>query len=1107
MRAMVGAAPAKAPLSDAPLFASERSCTPTRGASFPRLARLWSRTLLVFPARSTRLLGVAATAAVAALVVGSASASTGSKVDAAKLPTPLPRLWAVQVSTSKHGWFDRTLLQQTRKQGINALVLDTSAMGTTKAGATAFESVRSFAARQKMHLIAVVSAGKPRSPAAARALSDCAASPSSWLRCALRARSLTAAKQLARKRDRVRQLVAVYVSGPGMISGVSTLPSTLPRPILVVAPLYSRFNGSVWSTAIGQTAAMPSANMAVAPQLQRSSSAVQQFAKMLAAAGSAASTPGADVTAPSAPAATVNGVTPYTVTVSWAPSVDDVNVAGYGLYLNGVLQQPAAVSPVTLQGLTCGLVYTVGLDAYDAAGNHSARTNVTTAPGPCGGGGGSSDTSSPSTPVGLVATPGQTSVTLSWAASTDNTGVGGYPLYLDGAQVGTTALTTYTFTGLACGVSHTFGVAAYDAAGNASGIAGIGAKTLACSDSTPPTTPTALSPSGIGQTGITVSWTASTDNVGVTGYRVLLGGSLVTTVTGTAYTLGGLSCGTSYTVGVAAYDAACNVSPTATVQQATLACSGDSTPPSTPTGLARSGVSQTSATLSWTASTDNVGVTGYRLYRNGAQVGTSTTTSFVFSGLSCGTSYTLGVAAYDAAGNLSAVAAATQLTSACSDATPPSTPTGLATSAVTQTAITLSWTASTDNVGVAGYRVFRNGTQVATASATSHTFSGLSCGTSYTLGVAAYDAAGNVSGTAAVTRSTSACSSDTQAPSTPSGLATGSVGQSSVSVSWNASTDNVGVTGYRLFLNGTQAGTSATTSYAFSGLSCGTSYTLGVAAYDAAGNVSATATVSAATTACGGPPPNRQVVMGDDIGWALASSIPWNDLTEISLFALQTTNGTALDTSLMPGVNVPAWTGAARAHGVESFIQVGGIDNQDWEVACNNTNRAGFVANLVNYAVSNGFDGIDLDIEDNLWSSQNPPVAAMTTCIQAVATAAHATLSQVGKPLRVIEEITTPWMGSWIAPSQNYLDEIHLMTFGYTTNAQFLSDVQATIGEGVTQSAKFVLGIDDIDYADNPAMCGRTAAYAKQQGWAGTELWSLGSDTNYGCLAQLAANS
>src|SRR5262249_57801493 len=82
----------------------------------------------------------------------------------------------------------------------------------------------------------------------------------------------------------------------------------------------------------------------------------------------------------------------------------------------------------------------------------------------------------------------------------------------------------------------------------------------------------------------------------------------------------------------------------------------DTTPPSTPAGLATSGIGQTSATLSWSPSTDNVGVTGYRVYLNGGLVTTALTTSYLYSGLSCGTGYTLGVAAVDAAGNTSTTA-------------------------------------------------------------------------------------------------------------------------------------------------------------------------------------------------------------------------------------------------------------------------------------------------------------------------------------------------------------------------------------------------------------------------------------------------------------------
>ena len=81
---------------------------------------------------------------------------------------------------------------------------------------------------------------------------------------------------------------------------------------------------------------------------------------------------------------------------------------------------------------------------------------------------------------------------------------------------------------------------------------------------------------------------------------------------------------------------------------------GDTTPPSTPANLAVTGVTSSSASLSWSPSTDNVGVAGYRVYRNGVQVGTTTGTTFTDTGLSASTQYTYAVAAYDAAGNVSA---------------------------------------------------------------------------------------------------------------------------------------------------------------------------------------------------------------------------------------------------------------------------------------------------------------------------------------------------------------------------------------------------------------------------------------------------------------------
>src|SRR2546421_104165 len=81
-------------------------------------------------------------------------------------------------------------------------------------------------------------------------------------------------------------------------------------------------------------------------------------------------------------------------------------------------------------------------------------------------------------------------------------------------------------------------------------------------------------------------------------------------------------------------------------------------PPSTPTALAAS-AGQVSIALSWNASTDNVGVAGYGVYRGGTSMGSTPTTSFTFTGLTCGTSYALGVDAFDAAGNRSARATQT----------------------------------------------------------------------------------------------------------------------------------------------------------------------------------------------------------------------------------------------------------------------------------------------------------------------------------------------------------------------------------------------------------------------------------------------------------------
>jgi chitodextrinase len=215
----------------------------------------------------------------------------------------------------------------------------------------------------------------------------------------------------------------------------------------------------------------------------------------------------------------------------------------------------------------------------------------------------------------------------------------------------------------------------------------------------------------------------------------------------------------------------------------------------------------------------------------------------------CGTTYSLAVDAFDGAGNVSFPASLIAATSPCPDTSAPTMPTGLKVTAATTDSVAASWVASTDNVAVTGYDLFLNGTKVGSTTATLYSFSGLACSTSYTIGVQAFDGAGNRSQRASLTVATSTCP-DTTAPTAPTYLLVSAATATSIAAFWDVSFDDVGVAGYDVFVNGTKTGSTTTTSYTFGGLTCGTTYVLGVKAFDAAGNRSALTSTSAATAAC-----------------------------------------------------------------------------------------------------------------------------------------------------------------------------------------------------------------------------------------------------------------
>jgi fibronectin type 3 domain-containing protein len=171
----------------------------------------------------------------------------------------------------------------------------------------------------------------------------------------------------------------------------------------------------------------------------------------------------------------------------------------------------------------------------------------------------------------------------------------------------------------------------------------------------------------------------------------------------------------------------------------------DETAPSQPGGFKATALDPYRIGLSWTSSTDNIGVAGYRITRNATLVGTVTGTSYTDAGLLPSTAYNYQIVAFDAGGNSStgAAAGATTLTP---DLVPPTAPTVLTATLGKGSKVALSWKASTDAVGVAGYRVYKNGQLKATVTATGYNDTlggGKNPSASYY--VVAFDAAGNVS--------------------------------------------------------------------------------------------------------------------------------------------------------------------------------------------------------------------------------------------------------------------------------------------------------------------------------------------------------------------------
>jgi len=366
-------------------------------------------------------------------------------------------------------------------------------------------------------------------------------------------------------------------------------------------------------------------------------------------------------------------------------------------------------------------------------------------------------------------------------------------------------------------------------------------------DTTAPSVPLNLSASGITTTSFTLSWEPSNDNVGVTDYEVFIDGISQGTQPGTSALIGGLNPSTAYSATVRALDAAGNASGLSNALTVTTATPPDTIAPTVPDGLTASNIGETAFDLSWNSATDNVGVSGYEIFQDGSSIGTLAATSQNISGLSPDTSYSYTVRAYDAAGNFSAQSAPLSVTTLAPppDTEAPSVPNNLIASDVTHVSFRVDWDPSGDNVGVTGYNIVLDGQFLGTTTSTNYLFENRASSTTYGVQVSAFDAAGNTSALSNTLSVTTQDPPDTEAPSVPTELTVGGATETTLDVSWNISTDNVGVTGYELFQDGQSQGTYTSNFATVTGLNPGTVYSYQVRTFDAAGNQSA---LSAAVT-------------------------------------------------------------------------------------------------------------------------------------------------------------------------------------------------------------------------------------------------------------------
>ena len=173
------------------------------------------------------------------------------------------------------------------------------------------------------------------------------------------------------------------------------------------------------------------------------------------------------------------------------------------------------------------------------------------------------------------------------------------------------------------------------------------------------------------------------------------------------------------------------------------------------------------------------------------------------------------------------------------------------------------------------------------------------------------------------------------------------------------------------------------------------------------------------------------------------SQIPWNGVTQVALDSLTSSTAgsscssdcTTLNTAQngINRMNVTNWVSVIHQHKKLAIISIGGSTDQNWASACSAANLAGFARKLVSYMVSNGFDGVNLDIES--LGGTGRQLALWGNCVRTISQDAHAAKTRAGKTPIVAEDVDQSWIDSTIANFSKWPDQFQLMYYGYPTGS------------------------------------------------------------------------